>query len=101
MERITFQKTKRIPDLESKKGERTFLVFNILLFVGIIIIVSTISYVLINLKQSDRIFLRCLPIIALGLVLILFYAIGYHKLIAKEKRNRPYRMQFLEKFRLK
>jgi len=101
MEIITIRKTKRILDFNIKKGKWTFLVLNIFLFIGLITIVSTLLYVLINLEQSDRIIFRCLPIIALGLVFVLFYAIGYNKLTEKENKHKPFQMQFMEKFKLK
>ena len=73
METVTLKKTKRI-----------FLVINILLLIGLITIVSTLLYLLINLEHSDKIILKCLPIIALGMVLVLSYWIGYHYLRKKE-----------------
>jgi hypothetical protein len=101
METTTLRKTKRILGFEIKKEKRAFLVINILLVIGLITIVSTLLYILINLEQSDRIILRCLPIIVLGLVFVLSYAIGYNKLTAKENKGRPFKIQFMEKFKLK
>jgi hypothetical protein len=101
MESITLRKSKRILDFDKKTGKRIFIFINFLLFTGIITIVSTLLYLLFNLDQSDRIILRCIPIIALGLILVLFYIIGYYKLTEKENRERAFKMQFMEKFRVK
>ena len=101
METISLRKTKRILDFVTKKGKMTFLVLNILLVLGLITIVSTLLYILINLEQTDRIILRCLLIVVLGLVFVMFYAIGYHKLTEKENKRKPFKMQFMEKYKRK
>jgi hypothetical protein len=101
METIRLRKTKRILDFDKKKEKRTFLISNILLVLGLIIILSTLVYVLFNLKQTDRIILRCLPIVTLGIVFVMFYALGYHKLTEKENNRKPFKMQFMEKYKRK
>jgi undecaprenyl pyrophosphate phosphatase UppP len=85
METITLRKTNRILDLDTKKAKRTFLVLNILLSTGVITIVSTLLYLLIHLNQSDIVIYECVFCIVSGLVLVLFYAIGYHEL--KKNKN--------------
>ena len=54
----------------------SFLFLNILLIAGVIAIVFTLLYILLHLDQSDRIILRCVPVILSGLVLVLIYFIG-------------------------
>jgi len=95
------RKTNRISDLDTKKVKRTFLILNILLFIGVITIVSTLLYLLFHLNQSDIVIYKCAFIIISGLVLVLFYAIGYNDLKKKENKNKPHKMEFMAKFRRK
>jgi hypothetical protein len=95
------RKTNLILDLDTKKAKRTFLVLNILLFIGVITIVSTLLYLLFHLNQSDIVLYKCACSIVSGLVIVLIYAIGYHDLKKKEDILKPYKMGFMAKFRLK
>ena len=79
---------------------KTFLVLHILLFIGSIAIVSTLLYILLNLEKSDKIIFKALPIIVSGLILILFYTVGYHRLTEKGNKRKPSRMQFMDKLKL-
>jgi cell division protein FtsW (lipid II flippase) len=78
-------KTSRKLDLKSKEAKRTFLVINILLFLGVVMVVSTLLYLLFNLNQSDRVIYKSAFIIITGLVLVIFYFIGYNDI--KKKQN--------------
>jgi hypothetical protein len=78
MDIITLKRTKRISDIKSKKVKRIFLALNILLSIGTIILVSTLLFLLFHLNQSDKIILKCMFSIITGMILILFYAIGYN-----------------------
>jgi hypothetical protein len=84
METIT-NKTSRRLDLKTKEAKRTLLIINILLFFGIVLIVSTLTYLLFNLNQSDRVIYKSVFIIITGLVLVMFYSIGYNEI--KKKQN--------------
>jgi hypothetical protein len=95
------RKINLILDLDTKKAKRTFLVLNILLFIGVITIVSTLLYLLFHLNQSDIVLYKCACSIVSGLVLVLIYAIGYYDLKKKEDIHKPYKMEFMAKFRLK
>jgi len=97
----TLEKTNKIMNLDNRKGKWTFLILNILLSIGIITIVLPLLYLLFNLEQSDRIFLKCLPIILSGLVFVMFYVVVYHKLTARKHKDRPFKMPFMEKFKVK
>jgi putative flippase GtrA len=99
METDTLRKTNRIVSFNIKKRKRSFLVINFLLFIGSVTIVSTLLYILIHLNQSDKIIYMCVPIIATGLIFVLFYAIGYHELTRKENSHKPFQMKFMSKFR--
>jgi zinc transporter ZupT len=72
-------------DLRTKKSKRTFLIINILLLSGIVLIVSTLLYLLFNLNQSDRLIYKSIFMIITGLVLVLSYAIGFNEI--KKKQN--------------
>jgi putative flippase GtrA len=99
METDILRKTNRIVSFNTKKRKRSFLVLNILLFIGSVTIVSTLLYILVHLNQSDKIIYMCVPIIASGLIFILFYAIGYNELTKKENGHKPFQMKFMSKFR--
>jgi len=77
-------------DLRTKKAKRTFLIINILLFFGIVLIVSTLLYLLFNLNQSDRVIYKSIFIIITGLVLVMFYAIGYSEIKKKQNAHNHY-----------
>jgi uncharacterized membrane protein len=82
--------TSRRLDLKTKKAKRTFLIINILLFFGIVLIVSTLLYLLFNLNQSDRVIYKSVLIIITGLVLVMFYAIGYNEIKKKQNTHNQY-----------
>jgi len=77
-------------DLRTKKAKRTFLIINILLFFGIVLIVSTLLYLLFNLNQSDRVIYKSIFIIIIGLELVMFYAIGYNEIKKKQNAHNHY-----------
>jgi uncharacterized BrkB/YihY/UPF0761 family membrane protein len=99
MEKINHRKPRIIRDYNAKNRGRIFLVLNILLFIGSIAIISTLLYILLNLEKSDAIIFKAIPIIVSGLILILFYTIGYYRLTEKGNKHKPFRMQFKEKFK--
>jgi amino acid transporter len=84
MEIITYKSSSKL-DLKSKEAKRTFLIINILLFFGVVLVVSTLLYLLFNLNQSDRVIYKSALIIITGLVLVIFYFIGYNDI--KKKQN--------------
>jgi O-antigen/teichoic acid export membrane protein len=89
METIKNLHGKRL-DLRTKKGKRTFLIINFLLFFGVVLIVSTLLYLLFNLNQSDRVIYKSILIIILGLDLVMFYAIGYNEINKKKNTHNHY-----------
>lgn len=82
--------TSRRLDLKTKKAKRIFLIINILLFFGIFLIVSTLLYLLFNLNQSDRVIYKSVVIIITGLVLVMFYAVGYTEIKKKHNTHNQY-----------
>jgi hypothetical protein len=87
---ISMKKTSGILDLETKKTKSTFLFINLLLLLGVILIVSTLVYLLFNLNQSDRVIYKCAFIIISGLVLVVFYMMGYNGIKKKQNIHRQY-----------
>jgi hypothetical protein len=90
MRTIIMKNTNRLLDLKTKEAKRAFLVINILLFFGIILIVSTLLYLLFNLNQSDRVIYKCVFAIISGLILVFFYAIGYNGIKKKQNIHKQY-----------
>jgi uncharacterized BrkB/YihY/UPF0761 family membrane protein len=99
MERMHPRKPGNIKPFNVKDRKRTFFILNILLLTGSIIIVSTLLNILINLDKSDTIIFKAIPIIVSGLILILFYTIGYYRLTEEGNKHKPFRMQFMDKFK--
>jgi biotin transporter BioY len=97
MEQMNLRKPGIIRDFKVKNGNKTFWILNILLFAGSITIVSALVYILLNLERSDAIIIKALPFIVSGLVFVLFYAIGYHKLKENRNKQKPFKMLFMEK----
>jgi uncharacterized membrane protein len=77
-------------DLRTKKAKRTFLIINILLLFGIVLIVSTLLYLLFNLNQSDRLIYKSIFMIITGLLLVLSYAIGLNEIKKKQNTHNQY-----------
>jgi|GEM_PF-3432312 len=85
MRTILNRKTNKIFDLNTKELKRRFLIINVLLILGVVLIVTTLLFLVFNLNRSDIVIYRCLVLILTGLVLVIFYAIEYGKI--KNKRN--------------
>jgi uncharacterized membrane protein len=83
-------RTGRRLDLKTKKAKRIFLIINILLFLGIVLIVSALLHLLFNLNQSDKIIYRSAVIIITGLVLVMSYFIGYKEIKKKQNSHNQY-----------
>ncbi len=77
-------------DLRTKKAKITFLIINILLLIGIVLIVSTLLYLLFNLNQSDKLIYKSFVIIITGLVLVMSYAIGINEIKKKQNTHKRY-----------
>jgi uncharacterized membrane protein len=77
-------------DLRTKKAKRTFLIINILLLFGIVLIVSTLLYLLFNLNHSDRLIYKSIFMIITGLLLVLSYAIGFNEIKKKQNTHNQY-----------
>ena len=77
-------------ELRTKKAKRIFLVTNLLLILGVLLVVSTLLYLLFNLNQSDRVIYKCIFTIISGLVLVIFYAIGFNAIKKKQDSRRQY-----------
>jgi uncharacterized membrane protein len=77
-------------DLRTKKAKRTFLIINILLLFGIVLIVSTLLYLLFNLNHSDRLIYKSIFMIITGLLLVLSYAIGFNEFKKKQNTHNQY-----------
>jgi len=90
MESFILKGTGGTLDLKTKKTKRTFLFINLLLFSGVILIVSTLLYLLFNLNQSDRVIYKCIIGIISGFVLVIFYIIGYNGIKKKQNIHKQY-----------
>jgi cytochrome c biogenesis protein CcdA len=77
-------------ELRTKKAKRIFLVTNLLLILGVLLVVSTLLYLLFNLNQSDRVIYKCIFTIISGLVLVIFYVIGFNAIKKKQDSRRQY-----------
>jgi uncharacterized membrane protein len=77
-------------DLRTKKSKRTFLIINILLLFGIVLIVSTLLYLLFNLNQSDRLIYKSIFMIITGLVLVMSYVLGFNEIKKKKNTHNQY-----------
>lgn len=74
-------------DLRTPKAKRSFLILNILLLSGIVLIVSTLLYLLFNLNQSDKLIYKSISMIITGLVLVMSYNIGFNEIKKKQNTN--------------
>lgn len=83
MESIINKRRSKILDLKTPESKRKFLTINIVLLAGVVLIVSTLLFLLFNLNQSDKMIYKSIFFIITGLVLVMFYAVGYHRIIKK------------------
>jgi uncharacterized BrkB/YihY/UPF0761 family membrane protein len=77
-------------ELRTKKAKRIFLAINLLLILGILLVVSTLLYLLFNLNHSDRVIYKCIFTIISGLVFVVFYVIGFNAIKKKQDSSRQY-----------
>lgn len=90
METTTDKSNKRF-NSETKEAKRRFLILNVLLFLGAVLIVSSLLYILFNLNQSDRVIYKSMVFLVTGLILVFFYAISSAGI---RKRRHTYNQRF-------
>ena len=80
--------TKRkifLPFLRSKKNRVLFLMINIYLIVGVLALLVTLIYLLVNLDHSDVTIRNCIPGFVMGISSAIIYYAGYQSLVSDRK----------------
>ena len=77
--------TKRklfLPFLKSKKNRVLFLMINIYLIIGMLTLLVTLIYLLVNLDHSDVAIRNCIPGFVMGISSGIIYFVGYQSLVS-------------------
>ncbi|MEI6138390.1 MAG: hypothetical protein WCP85_03950 [Mariniphaga sp.] len=69
-----------LPFLKSKKNRVFFLIINIYLIIGMLTLLVTLIYLLINLDHSDVTIRNCIPGFVMGVSSGIIYFVGYQSL---------------------
>lgn len=76
------------PNLPGNKNKQIFRAMNMAFIIGGLSLILTFLFMIVNSDNADRIVLFCLPGFAFGLVLMILYVIGHHKLTKVNKQLR-------------
>src|SRR5690554_6795818 len=88
MKTMKFKRSRLIPNLSNKENKRLFWAMNFALIIGGASLISTFLYFILNFDKADNLLLICLSGLVFGIVLMILYAIGHHKLAKIEKPTR-------------
>lgn len=93
----TIRKTKKFqPYLKSRKYRILFMVLNFYLIIGVLSLLISIFYLLVNLDQADKIIIYCVPGFVVFISAFIFYLIGYQSMILEQK-NEKHSLKFKQK----
>ena len=74
-----------LPFLKNKKNRVLFLMINIYLIIGMLTLLFTLIYLLVNLEHSDLLIKNCIPGFVMGISSCFIYFIGYQSLVFGNK----------------
>lgn len=92
--KVKFRRSTFAPDLSSTENRLIFLLMNVLLIIGGIIITGGFLYLFINLQHAESIIFIVLPGIALGVLCMLIYYFLNEKIKKRGFRSLEKRYSF-------
>ena len=88
MKTVTRNQNKFHPFLKNKKYKFLYVTLNIYLVIGVVSLLISIFYLLLNFEHSDKIIVYCVPGFVVFLSAAILYIIGYQNMISNEKIKR-------------
>ncbi|HYW95000.1 MAG TPA: hypothetical protein VE870_05390 [Bacteroidales bacterium] len=85
MKKITFKRSRYLPDLSSPGKKRLFRIMNTILLIGVAALVAAFLILLNNLEKADNVVILTVPLFFMGIALITIYYYGYAR---SERRKR-------------
>ena len=76
-----------LPFLKNKKNRALFLMINIYLIIGMLTLLVTLIYLLINLDHSDFVIMKCIPGFVIGISSGIIYFVGYQSLVSDQSHK--------------
>ena len=78
------KKKWHLPFLKSKTNRVLFLMINIYLIIGVLTLLVTLIFLLVNLDHSDVTIRNCIPGFAMGISSGIIYCVGYQSLVSDQ-----------------
>ena len=88
MKNLRFKRTLKILNLNNCEKKKLFRSMNFALIIGGLCLICTFLFLIANLGRVDMIIFYCLPGFVFGLILMILYAIGHHRLTKIPKQPR-------------
>jgi len=85
METITRKQNKFHPILKNKKYKFLYVALNFYVVIGVISLLISIFYLLLNMEHADKIVIYCVPGFVVFLSAAILYLIGYQNMISEHK----------------
>jgi hypothetical protein len=84
METMLIRRKRFIPFLQSSKNRILFKVINFYLIIGVGSLVITMIYLMGHLYEADKVIMRCIPGLIMGVSSGIIYFIGYQSMISEQ-----------------
>ncbi len=84
METRLIKRKKNFPFLQSSKNRILFKVINFFLIIGAGSLLITMFYLIGHLYEADKVILRCIPGLIMGIGSGIIYFVGYQSMISKQ-----------------
>ena len=91
MKAVTKYPNKFLPFWKNKRNKKykfLYVALNIYLAIGVVSLLISIFYLLLNFEQADKIIVYCVPGFVIFLSAAILYIIGYQNMISNEKIKR-------------
>jgi len=80
MKLIKLKRSRTLPDLSTPKKKNQFITLNVLFVLGGTSLILSFIYLILNLHQIDTHFIKVVPGLIFGLVMMAIFAIGIQHL---------------------
>jgi hypothetical protein len=84
METMLIRRKRFIPFLQSSKNRILFKVINFYLIFGVGSLVITMIYLMGHLYEADKVIMRCIPGLIMGVSSGIIYFIGYQSMVSEQ-----------------
>jgi hypothetical protein len=84
METMLIKRKRFFPFLQSSKNRILFKVINIYLIIGVGSLLITMFYLMGHLYEADKVIVRCIPGLIMGISSGIIYFVGYQSMISEQ-----------------